>query len=95
MASKSVAVGNKRKSAPGGKVKTDSKFKKARLDETKVRKQPVKKPQEDSEDVSDEEDGGADLSEGAPQKSSNGASNANFERGGMLSLYTTCAPNQC
>ncbi|KAM0232152.1 hypothetical protein ACHAP5_010815 [Fusarium lateritium] len=85
MASKSVAVGNKRKSAPGGKVKTDSKFKKARLDETKVRKQPVKKPQEDSDDVSDEEDGGADLSEDAPQKSSNGASNGNFERGGQTS----------
>ncbi|KAM0196730.1 hypothetical protein ACHAPI_005611 [Fusarium lateritium] len=85
MASKSVAVGNKRKSAPGGKVKTDSKFKKARLDETKVRKQPVKKPQEDSDDVSDEEDGGADLSEDAPQKSSNGTSNGNFERGGQTS----------
>ncbi|SPJ82364.1 related to PUF6 Member of the PUF protein family [Fusarium torulosum] len=85
MASKFVAVGNKRKSAPGGKVKTDSKFKKARLDETKVRKQPVKKPQEDSEDVSDEEDGGADLSEDAPQKSSNGTSNGNFERGGQTS----------
>ncbi|KAF5674025.1 PUF6 family-member protein [Fusarium heterosporum] len=86
MATKSAAVGNKRKSAPGGKVKTDSKFKKARLDETKVRKEPVKKPQDDSDDVSDEEDGGADLSEQPPQRSSNGASNGNnFERGGQTS----------
>ncbi|KAF4998820.1 hypothetical protein FGRMN_2875 [Fusarium graminum] len=86
MATKSAAVGNKRKSAPGGKVKTDSKFKKARLDETKVRKEPVKKPQDDSDDVSDEEDGGADLSEKPPQRSSNGAPNGNnFERGGQTS----------
>ncbi|KAF9766290.1 hypothetical protein IL306_001318 [Fusarium sp. DS 682] len=83
MATKTAAVGNKRKSAPGGKVKTDSKVKKARLDETKVRKQPVEEPEDDDmEDVSDEEDGGAELSEESPQKSSNGAQNGKtFERG--------------
>ncbi|KAF4453252.1 hypothetical protein F53441_4059, partial [Fusarium austroafricanum] len=83
MATKTAAVGNKRKSAPGGKVKTDSKVKKARLDETKVRKQPVEEPEDDDmDDVSDEEDGGAGLSEEAPQKSSNGARNGKtFERG--------------
>ncbi|KAF4955847.1 hypothetical protein FGADI_4242 [Fusarium gaditjirri] len=83
MATKTAAVGNKRKSAPGGKAKTDSKVKKARIDETKVRKQPVEQPEDDDmEDVSDEEDGGAELSEQAPQKSSNGAQNGkNFERG--------------
>ncbi|KAF5651036.1 PUF6 member of the PUF family [Fusarium tjaetaba] len=83
MATKSATVGNKRKSAPGGKAKTDSKVKKARLEETKVQKQPVEEPEDDDmDDVSDEEDGGAELSEQTPQKSSNGAQNGkNFERG--------------
>ncbi|KAF4344447.1 PUF6 member of the PUF family [Fusarium beomiforme] len=83
MATKTAAVGNKRKSAPGGKVKTDSKVKKARLDETKFRKHPVEEPEDDDmEDVSDEEDGGAELSEAAPQKSSDSAQNGKtFERG--------------
>ncbi|KAH7270232.1 armadillo-type protein [Fusarium redolens] len=83
MATKTAAVSNKRKSAPSGKAKTDSKVKKARLDETKVRKQPFEEPEDDDmEDVSDEEDGGAELSEQAPQKSSNGVQNGkNFERG--------------
>ncbi|EKJ78797.1 hypothetical protein FPSE_01035 [Fusarium pseudograminearum CS3096] len=69
MATKSAAVGDKRKSASSGKYQTFSKLnKKPRLGEKKVKKQPVK----ESED-SDEEDGGADLSEEAPKRSSNGA----------------------
>ncbi|RBR15038.1 hypothetical protein FVER53590_01255 [Fusarium verticillioides] len=83
MATKSAAVGNKRKSASSGKAKTDSKVKKPRLEETKARKQPVEEPEDDDmDDVSDEEDGGAGLSEQTPQKSSTGAQNGkNFERG--------------
>lgn len=83
MATKSAAVGNKRKSAPGGKYQTFSKLpKKPRLDERKFKKQPVK----ESED-SDEEDGGADLSGEAPQKSSNGSGDGKaFERSMLYSL---------
>jgi pumilio family protein 6 len=91
MATKSAAVGDKRKSAPSGKYQSSSKFnKKPRLDERKVKKQPVK----ESED-SDEEDGGADLSEEAPQRSSNGAGDGKtFERS-MLYPQIPCATGQC
>ncbi|KAF5026484.1 hypothetical protein F66182_1406 [Fusarium sp. NRRL 66182] len=82
MATKTAAVGSKRKSAPGGKVKTDSEAKKARLDVTNIRKQPVEEPEDDSDVSNDSEDGGANLSEEASKKLSIGASNGKtFERG--------------
>ncbi|KAM5356097.1 hypothetical protein ACJ41O_002743 [Fusarium nematophilum] len=57
MATKTTAISNKRKSAPGGKVKSDSKSKKARLEETKLRRE---EPEDDSQDTSeDSEDGGS------------------------------------
>ncbi|KAM5383686.1 hypothetical protein ACJZ2D_001923 [Fusarium nematophilum] len=61
MATKTTAISNKRKSAPGGKVKSDSKSKKARLEETKLRRE---EPEDDSQDTSeDSEDGGKQLAQ--------------------------------
>lgn len=70
MATKSAAVGNKRKAAPSGKPKYDSK--KPRFSE-KPRQKPAQKQereqeQEDSSDVSDSEEGGAKLSGEANKK---------------------------
>ncbi|CAM1507097.1 Fc.00g067380.m01.CDS01 [Cosmosporella sp. VM-42] len=85
MATKSAAVGSKRKVAPSGKGKSDGKVKKARLGEGKVRREPVEEPEDDLDDVSDSEDGGAKLGDDATKKSSknlNAASNGKtFERG--------------
>lgn len=84
MATKNAAVGSKRKVAPSGKVKTDGKAKKARLDETKVRRQPVEEVE--SEDGSDSESGGAQLDDDAPRDGQeNGASNGKtFDKGMFL-----------
>lgn len=82
MATKTAAVGSKRKVAPSGKSKIDGKVKKVRLDETKVRKQPVE--EDESDDLSDSEEGGAQIEDEAPQnnKQSNGDSNGKvFEKG--------------
>ncbi|KAH6898855.1 armadillo-type protein [Thelonectria olida] len=85
MATKSAAVGTKRKSATSTRGKTNPKFKKARVDETKSRRQPEEDPEEDSSDVSDSEDGGAKLnneSSNKDTKNSNGNANGKtFERG--------------
>lgn len=72
MATKTAAVGNKRKAAPSGKPKSDPK--KARLSD-RTRQKPVEKPEDSSDDGSDSEEGGAKLSDEAPKKdfkSSNG-----------------------
>lgn len=85
MATKSAAVGSKRKVAPSGKGKFDNKVKKARLDETKSRRAPVEEPEDDLDDSSDSEGGGASLGDEQPKGSgnnANGASNGKaFERG--------------
>ena len=81
MATKSAAVGSKRKVAPSGKGKFDGNAKKARLDEKKVRREPIEDPEEDSDDVSDSEEGGASLGDNAPKKSWKEANGKTFERG--------------
>ncbi|KAH8736929.1 armadillo-type protein [Ilyonectria robusta] len=82
MATKSASVGSKRKSAPYAKGKSGSK--KARLDETKARRAPKEDPEDDSNDVSDSEDGGAKLDDGASgkefKKSVSGVNAKTFER---------------
>lgn len=85
MATKSAAAGSKRKSAPSFKAKPDSEVKKARLDEAKTRSrsQPQEDPEDDSDEVSDSEDGGAKLDNDASKKDKGNpaASGKTFERG--------------
>jgi pumilio family protein 6 len=103
MATKSAAVGTKRKSAPSTRGKIASKPKKARVDVTKSRQQPKEDPEEDPEedssDVSDSEDGGAKLDNESSKKGSknaNGYANGNtFERGMLSHQPSLTLANQC
>lgn len=85
MATKSAAVGSKRKVAPSGKGKFDNKVKKVRLDETKSRRAPVEEPEDESDSLSDSEDGGVSLEDQQSKRGSNNANGASngksFERG--------------
>ncbi|KAF7562753.1 hypothetical protein G7046_g1376 [Stylonectria norvegica] len=70
MATKSVTTGSKRKVSTSGKGKSSDKIKKPRLDEDqiKVKRAPKQDREEDAEDASDSEDGGAALEHGKPPK---------------------------
>lgn len=81
MATKSAAVGSKRKVAPSGKAKFDDKAKKPRIDGKKSRREPVEEPEDDSDDASDSEEGGASLEAAAAKKSFKEANGLTFERG--------------
>jgi len=84
MATKNAAAGNKRKSGPGGKGKSEGKVKKARFE---PKPQPeATEESDDFESFSDSDDGGAKLEKTPSSKS--GSKNADkapkdktFERG--------------
>lgn len=75
MATKPVAVGNKRKATSGSKGKSDSK--KARLEESKAQT-----TSESSDDISDSdsEDGGAQLDADEPQKNGTSINDKTLDR---------------
>lgn len=60
MATKSAAVGSKRKATSGDKGKPSAMTKKARLDGSK-KAEPVEEASDDFEDFSDSDDGGVKL----------------------------------
>lgn len=81
MATNNAAVGSKRKVAPNGKAKFDDNAKKPRIDGKKSRREPVEEPEDESDDVSDSEEGGASLEAAAAKKSFKEANGLTFERG--------------
>lgn len=80
MATKSAAVGSKRKATTGDKGKSSAMAKKARLDGNK-KAAPVDDDSDDSEDFSDAEDGGVQLDNKKEAKSAAKGYQKTFEPG--------------
>ena len=97
MATKSAAVGSKRKSAPSAKGKADGTPKKARFENKKSKPEPEEEEDaDDFEDFSDSEDGGAKLHEQRRQNLSKGNNDGKtFERGlsRQTQFYFIAHPN--